>query len=54
MTFEMINTYVEGNVVYIVWSAETALNTYQLATDTFVIEDSKIAYQTFAAKVTAK
>jgi len=53
-TFTMIDMQVNGHVAYIVWSAETPDNVYELATDTFVIEDGKIAYQTFAAKVTPK
>ncbi len=54
MTFNMIDSYVQDNVAYIVWSAETADNSWELATDTFVIKDGKIAYQTFAAKVVPK
>src|SRR5262245_60133377 len=38
---------VEGNFAYIVWSAETAENVYELATDTFVVLDSKIVAQSF-------
>ena len=45
---------VEGDVAFITWSAETADNVYELATDTFVIRDEKIVTQTFAAKVTPK
>lgn len=54
MTFEMLDTQVEGEVAYIIWQAETATNVYELATDTFVVRDGKIAYQTFAAKITPK
>lgn len=53
-TFELLVRKVEGEVAYIVWTAETADNIYELATDTFVIRDGKIAYQTLAAKITAK
>jgi len=41
-------------VAFITWSAETADNVYEFATDTFVIRDEKIVTQTFAAKVTPK
>lgn len=53
-TFDMKHMVVEGDIAYIVWVAETADNVYELGTDTFVIEDGKIAVQTFAAKVTPK
>jgi ketosteroid isomerase-like protein len=53
-TFEMKHLVVNGDIAYIVWVAETADNIYELGTDTFVIEDGKIAMQTFAAKVTPK
>jgi len=42
------------NVGYIVWSAETADNVYELGTDTYVIEDGKIAVQTLAIKAIPK
>jgi hypothetical protein len=43
-----------NNVGYIVWEAETADNVYELGTDTYVIEDGKIAVQTLAIKAIAK
>ena len=52
--FEMKQRIIEGNVAYIVWSAETADNIYELATDTFVIRDGKIAVQSFTPKVVPK
>ena len=45
---------IEGEVAYIVWTAETADNVYELATDTFLIRNGKIAVQSFTAKVTPK
>ena len=45
---------VEGELVYIAWSAETADNVYELGTDTFVVRDGKITYQTLAVKATPK
>ena len=53
-TFEMKQQLINGDVAYIVWTAETADNVYELATDTFVIEDGKIRVQTFTAKTTPK
>jgi len=52
--FEMKQRVIEGQVAYIVWTAETADNVYELATDTFLVQDGKIAVQTFAGKVTPK
>ena len=42
-TFEMERQFVEGEFGYILWTAETADNRYELATDTFVVRDGKIA-----------
>ena len=53
-TFSMQYQVVEGEIGFIVWSAETADNNYEFATDTFVIRDGKIATQTFAAKISPK
>ena len=53
-SFEMLRQDVEADVAYIVWSAETADNVYELATDTFVMRDGRIAIQTFAGKITPK
>ena len=54
MTFSMDQQVVDGEIAYIRWSAETADNTYELGTDTFLIRDGKIVAQTFAVKTTPK
>ena len=54
MSFSMEQQVVEGEIAYIKWSAETADNTYDLGTDTFLIRDGKIVTQTYAAKTTPK
>jgi len=36
------------------WTAETADNSYDLATDTFVVQGGKILAQSFAAKIRSK
>jgi hypothetical protein len=51
-SFSMRQRYVEGNYAYILWSAETADNSYEAATDTFVVQNGKIVAQSFAAKIT--
>lgn len=49
-TFRLNHLSVDGEHGYILWSAETADNVYELATDTFVVRDGKIAAQSFAGK----
>ena len=53
-TFRMKQQFVEGDYAYILWTAETADNVYELCTDTFVVRDGKIVAQSYAGKVTPK
>jgi len=52
--FTLAQQSVEGDYAYIVWTAETADNVYELATDTFIVRDGKITAQSFAGKITPK
>jgi ketosteroid isomerase-like protein len=52
--FSMKQQFVEGDYAYILWTAETADNMYELGTDTFVVRDGKIVAQSFAGKITPK
>jgi ketosteroid isomerase-like protein len=52
--FAMQQRYVDGDYAYILWRAETADNWYEIATDTFVVRNGKIAAQSFAAKIRSK
>jgi ketosteroid isomerase-like protein len=52
--FELQQQVFEGDVAYISWVAETTDNTYELGTDTFLVQHGKIAIQTFAFKATPK
>lgn len=52
--FRMEQQFVEGDYAYILWTAETAENRYEMATDTFVMRDGKIAVQSFASKTTPR
>ena len=52
--FSMKLESVEGDYAYILWTAETADNVYEVATDTFVVRDGKIVVQSFAGKITPK
>jgi len=53
-SFTMQQRYIEGDHAYILWTAETADNSYEFATDTFVVRSGKIVTQSFAAKVKPK
>src|SRR6185295_12516832 len=43
---------IEGDYAYVVWTAETADNVYEFATDTLVVRDGRILAQSFAGKIT--
>ncbi len=49
-TFELSRQLVVGEYGYIVWSARTADQVYELATDTFLVRDGRIHMQSFAAR----
>jgi ketosteroid isomerase-like protein len=53
-TFTMQHQAVEGDYAYILWTAETTDNVYELGTDTFVVRDGKIVAQSFAGKIVPK
>lgn len=44
----MRQPFVAGDRAFIVWEAETSANTFELASDTFVVRDGRIAVHTFA------
>ena len=52
--FRLQQQSVAGDYAYILWTAETADNVYELATDTFIVRDGKIVAQSFAGKITPK
>lgn len=52
--FRLNHLSVDGEYGYILWSAETADNLYELVTDTFVMRGGRIAVQSFAAKITPR
>lgn len=53
-TFNMKQQFIEGDFAYILWTAETAENVYEVGTDTFVVRDGQIVAQSFTGKVTPK
>lgn len=54
MSYELLRQEVSGGIAYIVWTAETAGNHFEVAGDTFIIQNGKIATQTFAGKISPK
>lgn len=52
--FDMKLRSVVNDVSYVLWTAETADNVYEMGTDTQVVRDGKIVAQSFAAKIMAK
>ena len=52
--FHLRRQSVDGDYAYIVWTAETADNVYEVATDTFVVRNGKITAQSFTGKITPK
>jgi len=52
--FNMKQQFIEGDYAYILWTAETADNVYEMATDTFVVRGGKIVAQSFTGKITPK
>ncbi len=53
-SFELKHQSIIGEYAYILWTAETAENKYDLVTDTFVVKEGKIVAQSFAAKILPK
>lgn len=50
-TFSMQLRSVVTDFAYVLWTAETEDNLYEMATDTLVIRDGKIIAQSFAGKI---
>jgi ketosteroid isomerase-like protein len=53
-SFAMKQRFVEEEYAYIVWTSETADNSYELASDTFMIQNGSIRLQAFTSKVKPK
>ena len=53
-TFSMKQQSIEGDYGYILWTAVSADNVYEMGTDTFVVRDGKIVAQSFTGKITPK
>jgi ketosteroid isomerase-like protein len=53
-TFSLQLQSIDGDFAYALWSAETADNVYEMATDTHVVRDGKIVAQSFAGQIRPK
>jgi ketosteroid isomerase-like protein len=53
-TFSMQHQSIVGGFAYFLWSAETADNVYEMATDTHVVQNGKIVAQSFAGHIKPK
>jgi ketosteroid isomerase-like protein len=54
MSFDLLQQEVDGDTAYIVWTAESADNVFEMATDTFIVQNGKVVTQTFAGKISPK
>jgi ketosteroid isomerase-like protein len=54
MSFDLQQKEVDGDTAYIVWTAESADNVFEIGTDTFIVQNGKIVTQTFAGKISPK
>ena len=52
--FNMKHQSVDGDYGYILWTAETADNVYEVGTDTFIVRNGKIVAQSYTGKITPK
>ncbi len=50
----LFEALIADDYAYILWTAKTADNVYELATDTFVVREGKIVAQSFTAKITPR
>ena len=53
-SFNLKHLSVEGDYAYILWTAETADNVYEIVTDTFFVRNGKTEVQSFAGKIIPK
>ena len=53
-TFAITHVAVDGDHAYILWTADTVDNVYEMGTDTFVVRDGKIIAQSFAGSIKPK
>lgn len=52
--FELKQTIIRDNIAYVVWSGQSSFVNIPIGTDTFIVENDKIVYQTLAAHIVSK
>lgn len=52
--FEMKRMIIRDNLAYLAWTCESPFVTIPLGTDSFIIQNGKILYQTLAAHILSK
>ena len=53
-TFEMKQMIVRDSIAYLAWSCDSSFVSIPLGTDSFIIKNDKILYQTLAAHIVPK
>jgi len=53
-TLTIETKYIEGDIAYIVWHAESDTHNIPFSTDTFILKNSKIIAQTSAGRIDTK
>jgi hypothetical protein len=53
-TSDVLDHRLRSFAAYILWTAESSENSYEFATDTFVVRNGKIVAQSFAARIKPK
>jgi len=53
-TYEMLHKYFEGDMAYMVWTAESPYVSVPYGTDTFIIKNGLIVEQSFAGSIINK
>ncbi|NOX50652.1 MAG: nuclear transport factor 2 family protein [Gammaproteobacteria bacterium] len=53
-SFEILREDCEGEIAYVVWKASTAAIEVVIGSDTFIVRDGKIVYQTFVGHIIPK
>ena len=53
-TFELKQMIVRDNVTYLAWTCESSFVSIPIGTDSFIVENDKIIYQTLAAHIIPK
>ncbi len=53
-SFKLSQQCIDGDYGYIIWTAATADNVYEMGTDTFVVRNGKIVAQSYTGKITPR